>query len=98
MARILYFRARKILNLKLFDAENGKRWGASVSDKQLEILCISQFTLYSVLKKNKPDFHNAMAGEQSQVLYNEFLTELKKNYNHDKIKGLFISYYFCCKL
>ncbi|XP_077289215.1 D-aminoacyl-tRNA deacylase [Arctopsyche grandis] len=85
--------ARKILGLKLFDANDGKRWGNNIVEKQLEILCISQFTLYGVLKKNKPDFHNAMSADQSQALYQEFLTELGTNYNKDKIKdGVFGAY------
>lgn len=77
---------RKILNLRLFDDENDKRWAKSVRDKQLEILCVSQFTLYSILKGNKPDFHQAMPGDQSQTYYNEFLDMLRKDYNPDKIK------------
>lgn len=47
-----YYRARKILNMKLFDDENNKRWKKSVVDKQLEILCVSQFTLYNTWKVN----------------------------------------------
>ncbi|CAG2165354.1 unnamed protein product [Oppiella nova] len=53
-------RVRKILSLRIFDAEDGKRWSASVVDKKYEILSVSQFTLYSHLKGNKPDFHHAM--------------------------------------
>ena len=30
---------------------------------KLEILCVNQFTLYHVMKGNKPDFHLAMAGD-----------------------------------
>nr|XP_054751490.1 D-aminoacyl-tRNA deacylase-like [Lytechinus pictus] len=77
---------RKILNLRLFDDENDKRWAKSVRDKQLEILCVSQFTLYSILKGNKPDFHQAMPGDQSQIYYNEFLDMLREDYHPDKIK------------
>ncbi|XP_071490595.1 uncharacterized protein [Diadema antillarum] len=85
--------ARKILNLRLFDDDNEKRWTKSVKDKQLEILCVSQFTLYSVLKGNKPDFHQAMPGEQSQAFYNEFLALLRKDYDADKVKdGRFGAY------
>ncbi|XP_071490607.1 uncharacterized protein [Diadema antillarum] len=85
--------ARKILNLRLFDDDNEKRWTKSVKDKQLEILCVSQFTLYSVLKGNKPDFHQAMPGEQSQAFYNEFLALLRRDYDADKVKdGRFGAY------
>ncbi|XGW04130.1 hypothetical protein V3C99_015351, partial [Haemonchus contortus] len=40
---------RKILNVRLFASEN-KRWDKSVKDEGLEILCVSQFTLYGFLK------------------------------------------------
>jgi D-tyrosyl-tRNA(Tyr) deacylase len=32
-------------------------------DIQGEILAVSQFTLYGILKGNKPDFHGAMGAE-----------------------------------
>ena len=48
---------RKILNLRIFDDEKNKRWSKSVKDLNLEILCVSQFTLYHIMKGNKPDFH-----------------------------------------
>ena len=48
---------------------------------------MSQFTLYHVMKGNKPDFHLAMAGEQSSQFYEEFLTEMKKAYKEDKVKN-----------
>lgn len=47
-----YYRARKILNMKLFDDESNKKWKKSVVDKQFEILCVSQFTLYNTWKVN----------------------------------------------
>ena len=31
---------------------------------------------FSVLKGNKPDFHNAMGGEQAKKLFDLFLSEL----------------------
>uniref|UniRef100_A0A1A9V143 D-aminoacyl-tRNA deacylase n=1 Tax=Glossina austeni TaxID=7395 RepID=A0A1A9V143_GLOAU len=68
--------SRKLLALRLFEDENGKRWQKSVKDENLEILCISQFTLYHRLKGNKPDFHMAMQGEQAQILYQSFLKRL----------------------
>ena len=46
-----------------------------------------KFTLYHVLKGNKPDFHNAMGGETSEQFYNDYLQELKKAYDPEKIKG-----------
>ncbi|XP_037923875.1 D-aminoacyl-tRNA deacylase isoform X2 [Hermetia illucens] len=87
------FMVRKILSLRLFEDGNGKRWARSVKDENLEILCISQFTLYHRLTKNKPDFHQAMQGPQASVLYNTFLEKLGDNYSADKIKdGKFGAY------
>ncbi|CAG2182067.1 unnamed protein product [Oppiella nova] len=63
------YMVRKILSLRIFDAEDGKRWSASVVDKKYEILSVSQFTLYSHLKGNKPDFHHAMDTKKSQLFY-----------------------------
>ena len=50
---------RKILNLRIFDdpEKENKRWSKSTKDINLEILCVSQFTLYHIMKGNKPDFH-----------------------------------------
>ncbi|EDW38458.1 GL12001 [Drosophila persimilis] len=76
---------RKILALRLFEDE-GKRWQKSAKDLQLEILCISQFTLYHRLKGNKPDFSAAMKGDDAQKLYTHFLNRLKQSYDTCKIK------------
>lgn len=83
---------RKILNLRVFD-DNGQRWKKSVVDKNLEILCVSQFTLQAVLKGNKPDYHLAMGGDQSETFYQEFLQHLRSAYRPDAIKdGKFGAY------
>ncbi|KAH8257926.1 hypothetical protein KR038_003174 [Drosophila bunnanda] len=83
---------RKILALRLFE-EDGKRWQKSVKDLNLEILCVSQFTLYHRLKGNKPDFSAAMKGEEAQQLYNQFLDRLGQSYDSSKIKdGKFGAY------
>ena len=42
----LFYRVRKILNLRVFDNDEGKRWAHSVKDKQYEILCVSQVRFY----------------------------------------------------
>lgn len=78
---------RKILNTKLFDGDKGKKWGASVVNKKYEILCISQFTLYHVLKGNKLDFHRAMSAQESEPFYMNFLAELRKKYIPELVKG-----------
>ncbi|KAF3428779.1 hypothetical protein E2986_04484 [Frieseomelitta varia] len=77
---------RKILNIKMFDDDNNKKWNRSVMDKKYEILCISQFTLYHTLKGNRLDFHKAMPAQGAELFYNTFLTELGKNYKPELIK------------
>ncbi len=43
--------AKKIAALRVFeDPDNSKRWSKSVSDLGLEVLCVSQFTLYHTMK------------------------------------------------
>lgn len=74
----------------MFDHE-GKRWIKSAKDLDLEILCVSQFTLYAKIKKGaKPDFHNAMMGDQAKVLYGKLMDKLGAEYDPTKIKdGVF---------
>lgn len=88
------YRARKLLSLRLFDDEAGKRWQRSVRDLEYDILCVSQFTLYNRLKGNKPDFHLAMQGPQATELYNLLLKQLGTQYNPDRIKGSLKYVYF----
>ncbi|KAK3914611.1 D-aminoacyl-tRNA deacylase 1 [Frankliniella fusca] len=78
--------ARKILSIRLWEDENGRKWARSVTDMQYEVLCVSQFTLYYYLKGNKPDFHDAMPGAMSQEFYHSFLDILKRLYDPSKIK------------
>jgi D-tyrosyl-tRNA(Tyr) deacylase len=39
---IHHFSVRKILNTRLFDGDNEKRWDKSVKDLQFGVLCVSQ--------------------------------------------------------
>lgn len=55
--------ANKVLKARLFPragAEEegaGKPWDSNVMQAGLEVLFVSQFTLYAFFKGNKPDFH-----------------------------------------
>ena len=81
---------RKLVSLRMWEDESGRRWAKSAKDLGLEVLCVSQFTLYHVMKGNKPDFHLAMGGEQSKLFYQQFLGDMKKAYSENKIKdGVF---------
>ncbi|XP_055644402.1 D-aminoacyl-tRNA deacylase [Toxorhynchites rutilus septentrionalis] len=78
--------AKKLLNIRLFEDPAGKRWSQSVLDQQLEILCVSQFTLYHRMKGNKPDFSRAMQGPDAQRLYTSLLQRLTSLYRADRIR------------
>lgn len=89
------FIVRKILNIRLFESgdESQQKWNKSAVELDLEILCVSQFTLQSTLKGTKPDFHLAMGAEQSRDFYETFLDRLKKAYKPEKIQdGRFGAY------
>ncbi|XP_026868997.1 D-aminoacyl-tRNA deacylase 1 [Electrophorus electricus] len=87
------YMVRKILNLRLFEDENGRSWSRSVMDTELEVLCVSQFTLQHILKGNKPDFHSAMPAELSQTFYNNIVEQMRTAYNPELIKdGKFGAY------
>ena len=81
---------RKLVSLRMWEDDTGRRWAKSAKDLGLEVMCVSQFTLYHVMKGNKPDFHLAMGGEQSQQFYQQFLAEMKKAYSEEEVKdGVF---------
>lgn len=62
----------KILNLRIFDDENGVM-NKSILDVSGAILSISQFTLYADTKKgNRPSYMQALNGEEAIKLYDRF--------------------------
>ncbi|MBQ6498133.1 MAG: D-tyrosyl-tRNA(Tyr) deacylase [Bacilli bacterium] len=70
--------AKKIVNLRIFDDENGVM-NKSILDYGGSVLSISQFTLYADTKKgNRPSYINAMGGEEAIKLYEAFNKELEK--------------------
>lgn len=73
--------------MRIFEDNNQKRWAKSPAELGLEILCVSQFTLYCKMQGNKPDFHHALPSEESRTLYNTLISELKVMYNPLLVKG-----------
>lgn len=74
----LDYLVHKILNLRVFDDENGVM-NKSIMDVGGSILSISQFTLQADTKKgNRPSWINAMKGEDSIKLYEEFNRRLNE--------------------
>ncbi|KAL1116728.1 hypothetical protein AAG570_005200 [Ranatra chinensis] len=81
---------KKILNIRFFEDDSEKRWNKNIVEKDYEILCLSQITLYHKLKGNKLDFHQAMPPQSSKDFYHKFLQELRNQYKSERVKGKFM--------
>ena len=67
----------KILNLRIFEDENGKM-NLSILDTGGSILSISQFTLYANAKEGRrPSFVEALNPTEASNLYDKFNEKLK---------------------
>ncbi|CAA0817840.1 D-Tyr-tRNA(Tyr) deacylase family protein [Striga hermonthica] len=82
---------RKVLNMRLFPNDNnGKTWDQSVVQRNYEVLLVSQFTLFGILKGNKPDFHVAMPPDVAKPFYASVVEKFQKAYRVDAVKdGVF---------
>jgi len=68
----------KVINLRIFDDENGVM-NKSLLDIGGSILSISQFTLYADASKGRrPSYINALGGDKSSPLYDEFNQKLNE--------------------
>uniref|UniRef100_A0A453EKR7 D-aminoacyl-tRNA deacylase n=2 Tax=Aegilops tauschii TaxID=37682 RepID=A0A453EKR7_AEGTS len=74
--------------MRLFTNEKtGKAWDQSVMQRNFEVLLVSQFTLYGILKGNKPDFHVAMPPAKAKPFYASLVEKFQKSYKTDSVKG-----------
>lgn len=76
--------SRKIVNLRIFDDENGVM-NKSLIDVDGDILLVSQFTLHASTKKgNRPSYIKAARPEVAITLYEK----LQKRIEQDLVKGV----------
>ncbi len=70
---------RKMLNLRIFEDENGKT-NLSLADVSGELLLVSQFTLYANCKKgNRPSFIEAGPPEMAEALYEYIIGQCRES-------------------
>jgi D-aminoacyl-tRNA deacylase len=70
--------AQKIAKLRLFPNENGD-WDWSIVDGRLEVLVVSQFTLFASTKKGtKPSWHRAAKPEFAEAMCARFVERLNE--------------------
>jgi len=80
--------AEKIVNLRIFEDQNGKM-NRSALDTKAEILAVSQFTLYADTEKGRrPSFIEALEPEPAERLYLK-LVDLLKTYGLRVQTGIF---------
>jgi D-aminoacyl-tRNA deacylase len=69
---------QKLLNLRIFPDDQDKM-NLSLKEIQGEVLIVSQFTLYGDCSKGRrPAFINSAPPEIASNIYNQFVTEVKK--------------------
>ena len=70
---------RKIVNLRIFDDENGVM-NRSILDVSGEVIVVSQFTLHASTKKgNRPSYIKAAKPDVAIPLYESFIRQLEED-------------------
>ena len=68
----------KLINLRIFDDENGKL-NLSVKDIGGELLIVSNFTIYGNTKKGRrPSYIDSAVANEAQEIYNLFVKKLEQ--------------------
>lgn len=80
---------KKMLQLRIFEDENGKT-NLALNDVGGELLLVSQFTLYADCRKgNRPSFINAGKPELANHLYEYMIAKCKESINTNVQTGSF---------
>ena len=76
----------RLYRLKLHSKEDAK-WSRSLKeDASLQLLLVSQFTLFARTGKGtRPDFHEAMAGELAKGLFEQVLQHARTALGEDRV-------------
>jgi D-tyrosyl-tRNA(Tyr) deacylase len=83
--------AEKIVNLRIFDDEDGKM-NLSLLDVKGQALIISQFTLYGDCRRGRrPSYSDSAPPDLAKALYEKFI-ELVKNYDVHVETGIFAAH------
>lgn len=86
------YRAKKILNLRLFPDEEGKM-NRSLEEVKGNVLVVSQFTLYgNCLNGRRPDFIDAAPPNIAEPIYKNFIQHLEKEGGKKVEQGQFGAY------
>ena len=84
----IQYMCKKIVNLRIFDDENGIMNKSILEQDNYKILSISQFTLYGDARKgNRPSYIHSLNGEEAIKLYDLFNCELERYIGVEK--GIF---------
>ncbi len=73
----LSFLERKILNLRIFEDQQGKM-NRSLQEVKGELLVVSQFTLYGDCRKgNRPSYSRAASPAEAEKLYRKLIERIR---------------------
>ena len=79
----------RILDIGMWPSADNKPWKTSVrDDPNMQVLLVSQFTLYGkVYKKKKLDFHNALAPDAARALYQSLISSVSSVIGEDRTQA-----------
>lgn len=80
---------KKLINMRIFDDENGKT-NLDLGSVDGELLLISQFTLYADCRRgNRPSFVNAGTPDMAEEIYDYIVADIKSKMNAKVETGVF---------